>query len=97
MRPPVERLHAELHAQARKTGKKECPKGLIRDGWHLMLTNLGKEQVSITKLGTIYSARWAVEVQFRAWKQALNLPKTLSRKDNEDHMPGLVLPAMIAN
>jgi IS4 transposase len=89
--------HAERHAQARKTGKKACPKGLIRDGWHLMLTNLGKEQASVTQLAAIYRARWAVEIQFRAWKQALNLTKALNRKSNEHHMQCLVLAAMIAH
>jgi len=34
---------AERRKKARDCGKKPCPKGLIRDGWHLMLTNPGKD------------------------------------------------------
>jgi Transposase DDE domain len=88
-------------AQRRKTacesGKKPCPKGLVRDGWHLMLTNLSKEQASVSQLTAVYRARWAVEIQFRGWKQALNLGKALNRKSNEHHMQALVLAAMIAH
>lgn len=83
--------------KARDCGKNACPKGLIRDGWHLMLTNLGKEQADVSQLAAIYRARWAVEIQFRAWKQALNLGKALNRKSNEHHLQALVLAGMIAH
>lgn len=88
---------AARHAKARESGKTPCPIGLIRDGWHLMLTNLTKDQASVSQLATIYRARWAVEIQFRAWKQALNLSKALNRKSNEHHMQALVMAAMIAH
>ena len=87
----------ERRTKASKSGKKPCPKGLIRDGWHLMLTNLSKEQASVGQLAAIYRARWAVEIQFRAWKQALNLGKALNRKSGDHHMQALVLAAMIAH
>ena len=45
----------------------------------------------------VYRARWAVEIQFRAWKQSLNLGKALNRRSNEHHMQALVLAAMIAH
>ena len=93
----AEARRAERHAKARKSGKKACPKGLVRDGWHLMLTNLGKEQASVAQLAAIYRARWAVEIQFRAWKQSLNLGKALNRKSSEHHMQALVLAGMIAH
>lgn len=62
-----------------------------------MLTNLTKNQASVGQLAAIYRARWAVEIQFRAWKQALNLGKALNRKSSEHHMQALVLAAMIAH
>ena len=77
--------------------KSPCPKGLIRDGWHLMLTNLGKEQADVSQLAAIYRARWAVEIQFRAWKQALHLGKALNRKSGEHHLQALVMAGMIAH
>ena len=56
-----------------------------------MLTNLSKQQADVSQLAAIYRARWAVEIQFRAWKQALN------RKSNEHHLQALVLAGMIAH
>ena len=38
-----------------------------------------------------------MEIQFRAWKQALNLSKALNRKSNEHHLQALVLAGMIAH
>lgn len=87
----------ERRIRAAQSGKKACRKGLIRDGWHLMLTNLKKEEMKVSQLVAIYRARWAVEIQFRAWKQSLNLDKALNRKSNEHHMQGLVIAGMIAH
>ena len=38
-----------------------------------------------------------MEIQFRAWKQSLNLDKALNRKSNEHHMQALVIAGMIAH
>ena len=89
--------HSERREKARQSGKTPCAKGLVRDGWHIMLTNLGKDQASVGQLAAVYRARWAVEIQFRAWKQALNLDKALNRKSGDHHMQALVLAAMIAH
>jgi hypothetical protein len=91
----TEARRRERRAKAKKCGKQPCPKGLIRDGWHLMITNLEQDRVSADQLTAVYRARWAVEIQFRAWKQALNLGKALNRTSNEHHMQALVLAAMI--
>ena len=88
---------AKRRKAARECGKSPCPKGLIRDGWHLMLTNMSAQKASVCQLVAVYRARWAVEIQFRAWKQSLNLGKALKRKSNEHHMQALVLAAMIAH
>jgi hypothetical protein len=88
---------AERRAKARKAGKTPSSKGLLRDGWHLMLTNLERDLADVSQLVAIYRARWAVEIQFRAWKQALNLTKALNRKSNEHHIQALVLAGMIAH
>jgi hypothetical protein len=88
---------AKRRKQAKACGKIPCPKGLIRDAWHIMLTNLDKQRASVSQLAAIYRARWAVEIQFRAWKQALKLDKALNRKSNEHHIQALVLAGMIAH
>lgn len=83
--------------KARKNGTKPCKKGLVRDGWHLMLTNLPAEDFTVAQLTTVYRARWAVEIEFRAWKQSLNLDAALNRRSNRFHMEALVIAAMIAH
>ena len=62
-----------------------------------MLTNLTLAQNSTSQLVKLYRARWAVEIQFRAWKQSCNLDKVLNRRSNEDHMRALVLAGMIVH
>ena len=62
-----------------------------------MLTHLSREQTNVNQLAAIYRARWAVEIQFRASKQALNLDKALNRKSNEHLLQALVLAGMIAH
>jgi hypothetical protein len=88
---------ARRRAEAKKAGKEPSKIGLLRDGWHLMLTNLTTDQASVAQLSSIYRARWAVEIQFRAWKQSLNLTKALNRVSNTHHIHALVLAAMIVH
>lgn len=93
----AEKRRRERRQKAAQNGKQACPKGLARDGWHLMLTNLNQEEATVAQLAEVYRARWAVEIQFRAWKQALNLTEALNRKSNEHHIQALVLAGMIAH
>ena len=93
----TERRRRERRQKAKKNGKAVSKKGLARDGWHLMLTNLTTEEANASQLAEVYRARWAVEIQFRAWKQSLNLTEALNRKSNEHHLQALVLAAMIAH
>jgi hypothetical protein len=83
--------------EAKKKGKVPCPKGLVRDGWHIMLTNLDGEEFCANQLASIYRVRWGIEIQFRAWKQSTNLEAALNRTTRENHMIVLVLGAMIAH
>ena len=62
-----------------------------------MLTNLSSKEATVTQLVAVYRSRWAVEIQFRAWKQSLNLDKALNRKSNVDHMQAFVFAGMIAH
>lgn len=81
--------------EARAKGVEPDAAGLIRDGWHLMLTNLPVADFAPNLLRAIYRARWGVEIQFRAWKQANNLDKALNRKSGEHHLMAILLTAMI--
>jgi len=86
----------EHHAKAKQKGKTVPKKTLIRDGWHLMVTNVPKAMESSHKLVGIYSQRWMIEIIFRAWKQAGNLSKALNRTTSPQHLKALVLAGMIA-
>lgn len=86
----------EHRAKAKEKGKTVSQKTLIRDGWHLMVTNISKEMQSITELAAIYSQRWQIEIIFRAWKQGGNLSVALDRKSSPQHLKALVLAGMIA-
>ena len=86
----------ERRAEAKRKGGKADKKALIRDGWHLMVTNVPRAMQTVTKLVAIYSQRWLIEMAFRAWKQAGNMPKALNRVSSPGHLKGLVLAGMIA-
>ena len=93
----TESRRRERRKKAKEQGKTASQKALIRDGWHLMLTNLPESEASVVQLAEIYRARWAVEIQFRGWKQSLSLEKALNRKSNKHHLEALVLAGMIAH
>ncbi|MEM7601380.1 MAG: IS4 family transposase [Verrucomicrobiota bacterium] len=69
--------------------------GWIRDGWHLLITNISSEDAATETLFAIYRMRWDIEIQFRGWKQSLNLEKALNRKSSEGHLMALILAGMI--
>jgi len=81
--------------EAKAKGAEPDAAGLIRDGWHLMITNLPAADFPPFRLRAIYRARWGVEIQFRAWKQANNLDKALNRRSGEHHLMAIILAAMI--
>lgn len=81
--------------EAKAKGVEPDAAGLMRDGWHLMITNLPAADFKPGELRAVYRARWGVEIQFRAWKQANNLGKALNRKSGEHHLMAIILAAMI--
>jgi hypothetical protein len=93
----VDERRRERKEKAKKSGKTPRPDGLIRDGWHLMLTSLSPEQASAEELATLYTARWSIELQFRGLKKSFNLKGALNRITNEHHHFALILAAMIAH
>ncbi|MEY3896803.1 MAG: hypothetical protein RLZZ214_2323 [Verrucomicrobiota bacterium] len=86
----------EHRTKAKEKGKTVPCKTLVRDGWHIMVTNIPKEKQSITELAAIYSQRWQIEIIFRAWKQGGNLSQALDRTSSPQHLKALVLAGMIA-
>ena len=92
----ADKRRRERRAEARRRGRKPDKKALIRDGWHLMVTNVPREKLPVAKLAAIYGQRWLIEMAFRAWKQAGNMAKALNRNSGPQHLKGLVPAGMIA-
>lgn len=86
----------EHRSQAKAKGRTTPAKTLIRDGWHLLVTNIPKDMQSPAGLAAIYSQRWMIEIVFRAWKQAGNLGKALNRTSSAQHLKALVLAGMLS-
>ncbi len=91
----AEKRRRERHEKARRLGKTASSAALVRDGWHLMLSNIPAERISVAALAGLYRSRWAVEIQFRAWKQSLHIGTALNRKSNKWHIEALVCASMI--
>jgi len=81
--------------KAKKNNQNFCSKSLIRDGWYIMVTSLSADQATVQELGIIYSARWAIELQYRGLKHSLNLKQSLQKATKEHVQKALILTAMI--
>ncbi len=71
-------------ARKRRRLRNEKSKGrasseaLVRDGWHILLTNVSSE-VTTKELFEIHALRWNAETRHKTWKQSLNLNKVFKR------------------
>lgn len=80
---------------AKKNGKTPTAKSLLRDGWHIMVTNVDKDKMDIEDLVKLYSLRWQIEITFRAWKQSGELMKALNRKSKPAHLRTLIYASIL--
>lgn len=69
--------------------------GLIRDGWHILITNIDRDICDVNLLMKIYRMRWDIEIQFRAWKQSLRMHQALDRDSSPHHIYALIQASMI--
>lgn len=81
--------------KARELGKQPSNDMLLRDGWYLLITNIGADIMNCSDLFKLYATRWQIEITFRAWKQAGQLIKALARDTNEFHLQCLMYAAII--
>lgn len=93
------RADDDLAIKRRRARRKACKntpsqQAIMRDGWHILLTNLD-ESVSSEDLFEIYSLRWNIEVRFKAWKQAINMKQVFNTVRNYDHHQALIYAALI--
>jgi hypothetical protein len=81
--------------QARQLGKQANQDMLTRDGWHIIITNVAECLMNTTEIFKLYSARWQVEIIFRAWKQSGQLVQALARRSNLFHLQSLMYGAIV--
>ena len=93
--PVAEKKRRERRAQARKLGKAPNQDMLVRDGWHLIITNIGADLMEAADLFKLYSIRWQIEITFRAWKQSAHLVKALARRSNPFHLQVIMYSAIL--
>lgn len=86
------RERAERDAKAKRTSNSEMKE---RDRWHIMVTNIECEKMTIQELSSLYRLRWQIELSFKAWKQSGGLSTALSRKSNPYYLQSMVLAGMI--
>lgn len=70
-------------------------RGLIQDGWSLIITNVGSDQIDPIQIYKLYSIRWSIEIQFRAMKQSSQLHHSLNHRADPFLIEALVLAVLI--
>ena len=48
---------------------------LTRDGWHIVITNVGEELMETSEIAQLYSVRWQIEIIFRPGSSPVNLSR----------------------
>ena len=89
-----QRRHKRSEA-AKKQGRTAPADTLLRDGWHIMVTNIPNDMLDAGKLFTLYGQRWQIEIVFRAWKQSGRADAALSRRSNEFHLQCLMYASLL--
>jgi len=91
----AERRRRERREAARKQGRTSSADTLLRDGWHIMVTNISDEKMDSQTLFKLYAQRWQIEIVFRAWKQSGRADAALKRRSNPFHLECLMLASLL--
>lgn len=94
-RPVAERRRRERREAARKQGRTPSADTLLRDGWHIIVTNIPEEKMGSATLFDLYAQRWQIEIVFRAWKQSGRADAALKRRSNPFHLECLMLASLL--
>lgn len=80
---------------ARRQGREPSADTLLRDGWHIMVTNIPERKTNSATLFKMYAQRWQIEIIFRAWKQSDRTAAALRRRSNPFHLECLMLASLL--
>jgi hypothetical protein len=85
----------QRHRDSKRHQATASKRGLIQDGWSLIITNVGAEHLDPLQAYKLYSARWSIEIQFRAMKQSNQLHHSLNHRTDPLLIEALVLAVLI--
>lgn len=91
----VERRRRERREAANKQGRTPSADTLLRDGWHIMVTNIPGEKMDSQALFKLYAQRWQIEIVFRTWKQSARTDTALNRRSNPFHLQCLMFASLL--
>lgn len=91
----TEKNRRQRRRNAKRHGVNASKRGLLRDGWSILVTNLTRKEASPKLLHNLYSLRWSIEIQFRGLKQSCRIEKVFNHKADHYQMEALLLAAMI--
>jgi len=89
------RRRQEKKTKRKLNGTNASKASLIREGWTIYVTNLPVDTCPPERIFSLYRQRWAIEIQFRAWKQSLSMRRVLNRITSLHHLRAMLLAAII--
>jgi hypothetical protein len=92
-RAAANRRHIRAEAKRRRVGTTK--ETLLRAGWRILVTNVGRERLEAQRISDIYALRWSIEIKFRAFKQSCQLSRGLKHQSGHHHIEAMVLAAML--
>jgi len=63
----------ERRRRLRRKGRKENATLFALQGWTILVTNAGPDELTAEAAAALYRQRWAIETIFKSWKSGLNL------------------------
>jgi len=91
----TEKNRRQRRRDSKRHGAKPSKRGLLRDEWSILVTNLTNKEASPKMLHQLYSLRWNIEIQFRGFKQSCRFEKSLNHTSSHSHMECLIFAALI--
>lgn len=81
--------------QAQSHGKTPRKNAKLRNGWHITITNVTKDQMETQEMIDLYRLRWQIETIFKAWKQSTSLKKCFNKQSNIHHQQCLIQASLL--
>jgi len=64
----------------RESKANHSPEYFEMQGYHILITNIDKDEIPLKDIWTLYRLRWRIEIVFKCWKSKLHLDKLFKFK-----------------